>query len=469
MLPKGELYFFVDLAYSMAIIGSLKRLSMSVANQIKTDLIIIGGGIMGSAVAYQAALLGVKSVILENNNLAGPHYSTNIWAPRADYMPSDIDEVERTTYECCRWLHILPECFSPQLFLILINSRTPYKYNDFRSLLRLYDRLTKERLSPFPSKSFGISEAGLRKMEPNLRVGKFDRGLGFYELVSDPKIIAKALKSRTESLVLGNKMLRIRKIAGYERNSDGMISRVIIITESDDVIVLSKSRGIPAVINATGPWINQTASDLGINFPIESHIGVQGAIFEKYCFQSNLLIFAEDGKYLIVRPYKDHVQIGPTNKFYGGTIDEFKSDKEKMEKHLSYLERNFKEIVELNYTNKDLVLKSVGARLKLKLPINSNRPFIFSENNASISNYFAVYPGKLPSALRTADELLKIVAERGLTPYSIKHFIGSTKGVLIGERRTKNSVLLWMEKIKSLFIVGINIFIDKFKSKTPRK
>ena len=55
--------------------------------EMETDLVIIGGGFMGLSIAHQAALSGIRSVVLEKNKIKVPHYMTGLLAPRADYLP----------------------------------------------------------------------------------------------------------------------------------------------------------------------------------------------------------------------------------------------------------------------------------------------------------------------------------------------------------------------------------------------
>src|SRR3989344_2298550 len=163
---------------------------MPVTEKTDTDLVIIGGGMMGIAVAYQAALAGISSITLDNSALGEFHYSTHIWAPRADYIKEDIDEVQRTDYECPWLFRLLPDVFKVSRFLIPIGEKTPHSFGDFRALLRLYDEITPNRLKLLPGPSFTLNSLELNAIEPNLKRNSFGRAVGFYELTANPLIVA---------------------------------------------------------------------------------------------------------------------------------------------------------------------------------------------------------------------------------------------------------------------------------------
>src|SRR3989338_7692428 len=108
----------------------------------ETDILIMGGGPMGTALARQAATLGIRSIVLENEALAGPHYASGFYAPRADYLPININEVVRTDSDCAVWRYLFPHMLKPRLFILICNNNAPYGFDCFKSLMELYDGVT---------------------------------------------------------------------------------------------------------------------------------------------------------------------------------------------------------------------------------------------------------------------------------------------------------------------------------------
>ncbi len=435
---------------------------MSFAEKIETDLVIVGGGIMGTAVAYQAATLGIRSVILENQNLSGPHYASSFWAPRADYLPKDIDEVERTDSECGIWQNIFPDIFKPRLFLLLMSDLTPHSFYSFKSLMELYDRLASIRSTLLPAPHFYVDGSSLMKMEPNLKMECFSRAIGFYEFVADPNMVRDALWNRTLSLTDKACKLMVNEVRFGIKN--GHINEAVIMTKSGKSVHISNEENRLVVINAAGPWINEVASLAGVSLPVTLYGGVQLAFPRKYCFSSILISFAKDGKYLTVVPQDDYIQVGPSNIRLDGKFPDFLKDEKRLKEHVSWINDAFSDIVEPGVINKKPAIKAVGARVKLNSVFDSNRPFIIPADEYGLDNFFSVYPGKLPSALRAADELLKFLSEKGAISGKRKFFLGpkSRVGIIVSSDRL-NIISAACSRFKSLCIVGHKVVSNRLR------
>lgn len=441
---------------------------MPSSENVETDLVIIGGGIMGTAVAYQAATLGIKSVVLENQNLIGAHYASSFWAPRADYLPKDIDEVERSDSECAVWQNIFPDIFKPKLFLVLINDLAPHGFDNFKSLMELYDRLTPNRLRFLPSSHFCIDRYSLKQMEPNLKRGYFDKAIGFYEFTADPNAVRDALWRRTIFLTNETQKLSTNEIRFGVKS--GHINEIVVMTKDHKPVKISNRENRLIVVNATGSWMNEVADLLGISLPITLYGGIQLAFPQKYRFSSVLISFAEDGKYVTVVPRDDHIQVGPSNIRLNGRFSDFLENKKELGKHAEWIKEVFSGMIEPGAISKESVIRSVGARVKLNSILDFNRPFVIPADEWGINNFFSIYPGKLPASLRAADELLKLLSERELVSGKQKFFLGpkSRVGIIVSSDRL-NVFLTVYFRLKSLYAVGYKLFFDKVrKFKKPR-
>ena len=67
-------------------------------SSFEADVVIIGGGFMGLALARQAIFRGLRSLIIEQNQVQTVHYMSGLFAPRADYLRFDKEEVEEVKF-----------------------------------------------------------------------------------------------------------------------------------------------------------------------------------------------------------------------------------------------------------------------------------------------------------------------------------------------------------------------------------
>src|SRR3989344_4843234 len=265
---------------------------MSDINRIRADLVIIGGGFMGLALARQSALRGLRSVIIERNQVQTAHYMSGLLAPRADYIPFDKEEVELTAHECRRWLEMFPEIVRPKLFIMPFNDNSPYSYHFLKPLMELYDKTTSARLGNFYQPHFRINNMALEQMEPNLRKNYVKEGLGFYELTIEPNELLYQFKREVASF-RNFHFLTYPDRLNYHTRGDRIVSVESIFNDREDSFLFENDRGL-MVVNCAGPWIEDAASLLGFSLPVEYGLGFQLAIKEKYLFQHQIITFGSD-------------------------------------------------------------------------------------------------------------------------------------------------------------------------------
>ncbi|MDO8496058.1 MAG: FAD-dependent oxidoreductase [bacterium] len=407
--------------------------------KIEADIVIIGGGFMGLALARQAALKGLCSVIVEQNQVQTAHYMSGLLAPRADYLRFDKEEVEFTAHECRRWLDMFPDIVCPKLFIMPLNSESPYSHSFLKPLMELYDKTTPARLGNFYQPHFRINNMVLEQMEPNLRKSYFDEGLGFYELTVEPNKLLHRLQRELAS-ISNFRFLTCPDRVKYHIQGERIVAIESIFDDNSSSFSLENSRGL-IVVNCSGPWMQDMAIPLGLNLPIEYRLGFQLSVKEKYLFQHSIITFGSDKKYVIISQQKDYVQVGPTN-----TDAESPEDINNLVlrgQATDYLVGILKDTIEPGYNLTEPKIRSGGLRVQLKLPLapDSNRPFIL---NTRFENYYVVYPGKAVLALRTADEFLdKVIDKKELTL------------CLGGGHKIKNSIKLNFIRLRSLAMLGL--------------
>src|SRR3989344_3066559 len=275
---------------------------------LQTDIVIIGDGIAGLALAYVAGQNGLNSVILGKGMPGATNSATGFLAPRPDYILQDRELVKRTAHECRGWKQIFhQQIIKPELFLIPIGPELPQGVNKFEALLDFYDRETKARLHQLPGGYFKINRTVLERMEPNLKKNHFDGALALWELVVDPSALLKNLYEIT----LNTNRILVSNISGYSVKNN-RIQEVFAEYGNKELLRLYNNKRPVLVVNVAGSWIPDIWKFFGISLPMELKIGVQAQVPGWY-FQSGIITFGPDKKYVVCLQKNGYVQVGPTN------------------------------------------------------------------------------------------------------------------------------------------------------------
>ncbi len=407
---------------------------------IRTDIAIIGDGIAGLALAYVAGQNGLGSIILGKNLPGATNSATGFLAPRPDYLLYDRELVQRTAYECIRWGQIFnQQIVKPQLFLMPIGPELPKSAGKFEALLYFYDMETKARLSQLPRGYFKLDKTELETMEPNLKKNRFNGALALWELIADPNILLKNLYEITVSTT----RVSVNKISGYTAKNN-LIYEVFAEYGDKELLRLHNNKPM-VVVNAAGSWIPDVWKLFGISLPMEFKIGVQAQVPGQY-FQSGIITFGPDKKYIVCLQKDGYVQVGPTN----GTDD------------LEYLHSVFANLIG-GQVPKALFLKS-GYRVKA-FTVDTQRPVIWSHRNSGFDNFYSVHPGKMVLALLAADELLAKAKEDGWICQNVQ--IPNKTYALKGESRQSSHWKIRWLSLKSFTALASYYLRSLFKSKTP--
>lgn len=412
---------------------------------IQTDLVIIGDGIAALSLAYVAGQNGLSSVVLGKNIPGATNSATGFLAPRPDYILRDRELVQRTAHECNRWRQMFStQIVKPQLFLIPIGPQLPKSVRKFEALLDFYDRETRARLYQLPSGYFKVNQTALERMEPILRKNYFAGALALWEWTVDPEILLKNMRNKTEIDSASIKKILIKDASGFEVKNN-CIQKIVVNDLSDRTISIGNERHPIIVVNATGSWIPDIWKFFGISLPIDLKIGVQAQVPGWY-FNSGIITFGSDNKYVVCMQKDGYVQVGPTN----GTSD------------IGYLSSTFSDIVNDPAPVANF-LKS-GSRVK-SFMADTQRPVIWSHRNCGFDNLYSLHPGKMVLALLAADELLSKAKKDDWIERCVR--IPDRNYALKGEsRRYSDWKIRWLA-FKSFTALASYYIYYLFKSKTP--
>ncbi|MDQ3820183.1 MAG: glycerol-3-phosphate dehydrogenase [Acidobacteriota bacterium] len=284
------------------------------------DVIVIGAGVNGAGIARDAAMRGLKVLLLDKGDVAS---GTSSWSTRLihgglRYLEhGEIGLVRESLRERERLLHIAPHLVKPLPLLIPIYRRNRRGTLSIRAGMILYDLLSFDK---------SLSRHRMLSREETLRrtPGLNSEGLLGAALYCD------AQAEYAERLVLENVLSALEH--GARALTYARVDRFIIegerapCVEFTDLIAKSvHTARAKVIVNASGPWVDELLARTGARSP-RLIGGTKGShiIVDKFSGALADALYAEaqeDGRPFFVIPWNSLYLIGTTDIAYKGELD----------------------------------------------------------------------------------------------------------------------------------------------------
>lgn len=264
------------------------------------DLLIIGGGINGAAIAREAALNGLRVLLAEKGDLAGATSSASTGLIHGGLRYLEYYEfklVAEALRERERLVHAAPHIIRPMLFVLPFeNSARPWWM--LRLGLYLYDFLGG-RMSLPRSRS-------LRKSDGAFTAPLKGGNKGF--VYSDAQVDDARLTvlNAVDAAANGAEIAVRTELLSARR--DGDVWRAAL---GDGREVSAR-----AVVNAAGPWVHQMLGKLGVNAAANVRLIKGSHIVVPRLFEGNhsYILQQPDGRIVFAIPWqRDFTEIGTTD------------------------------------------------------------------------------------------------------------------------------------------------------------
>jgi glycerol-3-phosphate dehydrogenase len=264
------------------------------------QLLVIGGGINGTAIAREAARNGISVLLVERDDLAShtSSASTKLIHGGLRYLEQyDFALVRHALKERTLLMRAAPHLIAPMEF-VLPQTRSSRPWLMVRAGLLLYDLLAGR--SPLPwARRLKSNDAAYQ--EP-LK----DRGAGFVYWdckVDDARLtIANALDAASHGAVIRTRT----SLLSARREGDHWLA-----TLSDGTTVRAR-----AIANAAGPWVSAVLSATGSNSANGIRLIKGSHIVVRKLYEGTHAYFLQqpDGRIVFVAPYYDDTtMIGTTD------------------------------------------------------------------------------------------------------------------------------------------------------------
>ena len=276
------------------------------------DVIIIGGGINGAAIAADVAARGYRTLVLEQGDFASgtTSASTKLIHGGLRYLETaDARLVHESLQSRERLLRERPHLVRPLGFLLPVYQGSPRPAWQLRAGLLLYDLLSPRKILPWHRR---CSIRELHRFEPALST----------EHLNDAFLYSDAQVWMPERLCI--EFLAEAKASGADLRNYHAVDYVIIDNgrargvDFHDVLTGRRSTAVARlVINAAGPWIDAVLEATGKSFQprIGGTRGSHLVLDLHGRGPRNAVYFAarSDQRPLFVIPWLDHHIIGTTD------------------------------------------------------------------------------------------------------------------------------------------------------------
>jgi glycerol-3-phosphate dehydrogenase len=275
---------------------------------LHVDIVVIGGGINGVAIARECARAGGSVLLLEQNDFASgtTSRSTRIIHGGLRYLQyAEIGLVRESLQERDRLIRQRPHLVRPLRFVLALDKSSRFSALQVRAGLWLYGKLAGSHCNP------DRHGQASRQLEAELDAGnnwslfEYDDAQCEFperlvaEWVSDAATAGAAICNHAVVLEVTQALGRARGVIFRDRLS-GKESSV----------------SCNWVINATGPWVDQVCAETGVATGGRLVGGVRGSHLVLPCFpgapETALYTQGIDGRALFVIPWNQQILLGTT-------------------------------------------------------------------------------------------------------------------------------------------------------------
>lgn len=308
----------------------------------KADMIIIGGGINGMAIAGEAARLGLHIVLIEQNDIASgtSSKSTQLIHGGLRYLQQlDFSLVRKALREREVLLKMAPHLIKPMEFIIPdVPSKTPRWLK--RVGLFAYDYLSGYHSLP---------KAHTIYLNNDFLKSDIHSGLVYSDAVTQDSrlVIEWALLAKQ----CGARILNYQAIQSLKETDTGW--RVELGQASYEA---------PVIVNATGPWVSQSHQQYFADFDIPKMRLVKGShlvLKKELPDDKAYFLECEDGRITFLTPYEPgYSLLGTTELTYEGSLDKL----EMAETEISYLLECVNRYLQVPFSRADIAASFAGLR-----------------------------------------------------------------------------------------------------------
>lgn len=382
------------------------------------DLVVIGGGITGATVAYEASTRGLKVALLEKSDFASATSSATskmIHGGLRYLSTHEFGLVRESLKERRVLMNIASNFIHPSSFLFAVYKKDKVSNFMMKIAMFLYELFSFDKnwlwdkSKKMPTyKSLSADE--IKSKFPNALKDGLTGGQMYYDCSShSPERLTLAfIKSAVK---YGASVSNYTRVDNFVVETEGDIKHVKGVKVVDELSGKTHQVKSKLTINCSGPWADILLDKVkkGIeNHELRRSEGIHivtKKLVEKHVFSGS----APSGKHFFFVPYRNHTLIGTTDKEFKGNPDNYKVTKESIEELLTDVNASFGEKEKIEY--EDIIYTYGGLRPlvedQTEDSYNSSRKYeITGEKKNGIEGLITVEGGKFTTSRMLAEKAI---------------------------------------------------------------
>jgi glycerol-3-phosphate dehydrogenase len=369
------------------------------------DVAIIGAGINGLAIAREAAMRGLSTVIIERDDLGArtTSISTRLIHGGLKYLERlfDVRLVFESIHERNLLLKLAPHLVERYPMIILLEKGAKRPGWMITCGLILHDVLAVGKALPHNSVIFNRR---LEREWPQLAETRL-KWAGIFEDSHVPLTERLCVEIALAAADHGALFLTHSPVVGLLRNEERVTG--VQYRDSQDGIV--KSLPAKVVVNAAGPWVDSVLDLAGSHDRFIGATKGSHAVVADFPGAPRICIFFEaaaDGRPMFVLPWEGKYMLGTTDIPFDGSLDEIVAD----DSEIDYLLKEVNRIIPVAKLTPDDVLWSYSgvrplpyiADMKDPAKVTRNHQIIVHDGN--LRGLVSVVGGKLTTHRALGDQ-----------------------------------------------------------------
>jgi glycerol-3-phosphate dehydrogenase len=386
----------------------------------KFDLVIVGGGITGAAVAYIAAARGLTVALFEKKDYGGATSAatSKLIHGGLRYLANGELKLVRESLRERRILgNIAPNFVYPLPFIMPMYKR--WRGNIWKMLIGmyLYDLLSYDKKDTWDrSKKLQnhrlINHRKTTRVEPNLKMQDLRNAFYFfdYQSIFPERLTLAFIKSAAE---YGASVSNYTPVEGFIFGEGRKITGVKVKD-----LFTGREREVHAdlVINCGGTWADKilglAAGTENLTHRVKRSEGIH-IITKKIAGHHVVSIQKPDGGHMMIMPWREHSLIGTTDKEFLGDPDEYRVSMESIDEIIENVNNNFGRKI----SREDIIHAYGGLRPlvddQTKGSYETSRKYEVYDNAADgIGGMITVEGGKYTTSRSLAREVLKMISDK---------------------------------------------------------
>ncbi|MFY9399576.1 MAG: glycerol-3-phosphate dehydrogenase/oxidase [Desulfomonilia bacterium] len=421
------------------------------------DVVVIGGGITGAAVAYDAASRGLSVALLEKNDFSSATSSatSKLIHGGLRYLANMEFSLVRESLRERKILEDIAPNFVYPIPMLMTHSKSSLKNSKWviKAGLTLYDILSYDRKNTWDeSKRIPlhrtISAKKALEMQPCLKGQDLTGASIFYDCMSifPERLTLAFIKS---AVSFGARVANYAQVDGFVIDGTGRVAGVKVF---DRLRQTSHEVLGTVTINCGGPWADIILGMAGrseVSETLRRSEGIHIITPAKTSEGSVVACMTPKGRHFFLIPWRGHTLIGTTDKEYVGSPDEYRVTGQSIMELIEEVNATLGD----GFVRFDEVLHTYGGLRPLvedqtEGTYESSRKYeIYDNASDGLEGLITVEGGKYTTSRNLAEKVLDLVRRKTDMPL----------GPAITERRY----------LSGCGIRDINSFIETVKSKHP--